>query len=210
MMSLTFLMCYLGALVLISSATQAPIPLENPHIQLNSAMPPSTGESEEFVEVVIGHNSEVVVVDMRQKEEENALLAREAWHGEIKAQHLLGTKYYHGSDGVVGCYDQALAWFASAAIQGLPGAQYDLGNMFFDGTGVEQSDKMAVEWWEKAATQGVVDAQLLMGSMYRAGEGGKDTDLSKAVEWFKMAADQGNVAALLRLGGMYFQVGFVT
>ena len=52
------------------------------------------------------------------------------------------------------------------AEQGYAYAQYNLGVMYDNGTGVEQSDEKAVEWVLKAAEQVNADAQCNLGWMY--------------------------------------------
>ena len=49
-----------------------------------------------------------------------------------------------------------------AAEQGYPPAQYDLGNCYLNGLGVQKSQAEAVEWIRKAAVQGHEKAQDYM------------------------------------------------
>ena len=56
-------------------------------------------------------------------------------------------------------------------MQGLAGAQCNLGIMYDDGHGVKQSYEKAVEWYGKAAKQGYAGAQCNLGFMYYNGHG---------------------------------------
>ena len=48
--------------------------------------------------------------------------------------------------------------YTLAAKQGLDQVQYNLGVMYANGDGIEQSYSKAREWWAKAATQGIKEA----------------------------------------------------
>ena len=48
--------------------------------------------------------------------------------------------------------------YTLAADQGYADAQYNLGNMYVRGEGIEQSTSKAREWWAKAAAQGQENA----------------------------------------------------
>ena len=81
-------------------------------------------------------------------------------------------------------------------------AQNNLGLMYQNGRGVEQSDEKAVEWFLKAAEQGFARAQNNLGVMYEYGDG-VEQSYEKAVEWYKKAAEQGYDGAQCNLGVMY-------
>jgi len=88
------------------------------------------------------------------------------------------------------------------AEQGDVNAQYNLGVMYNNGTGVEQNFKEAVKWYRKAAEQGQVYAQSNLGVIYAKGQG-VDQDFKEALKWWQKAADQGNAYAQYNLGRMY-------
>jgi hypothetical protein len=92
-------------------------------------------------------------------------------------------------------------WRAAAA-QGLAMSNFYLGNMFFHGHGVAQSDVEATRWSRKAADQGIAAAQFNLGNMYRNGRGVAQSDV-EAARWFRKAADQGFPAAQHNLGAMF-------
>ena len=81
-------------------------------------------------------------------------------------------------------------------------AQTNLGVMYDEGQGVEQSFKDAVKWYRKAADQGDADAQSNLGLMYYKGQG-VEQDFKEAFKWYQKTADQGEAKAQSNLGVMY-------
>lgn len=73
-------------------------------------------------------------------------------------------------------------------------AQYNLGVMYDQGTGMEKDLGKAAEWYRKAAEQGFVDAQANLGMMYYHGQG-VSRDLEEAARWLQLAADRGDTEA---------------
>ena len=59
--------------------------------------------------------------------------------------------------------DEVLRLWRSAAEQGHPGGQCNLGLMYENGQGVKQDYAEAVRWYRKAAEQGDADAQFNLG-----------------------------------------------
>ena len=57
---------------------------------------------------------------------------------------------------------EAAAWYREAAVQGNPTAQTNLGWMYKNGCGVNQSDIEAAAWYHKAAVQGNLEARLAL------------------------------------------------
>ncbi|MDE5796611.1 MAG: sel1 repeat family protein, partial [Muribaculaceae bacterium] len=70
-------------------------------------------------------------------------------------------------------YQTAYELFSS--ISGDKKASYYLGEMYYNGNGVERSDTEAVRWYRKAAKQGNADAQGNLGEMYEEGRGVKQS-----------------------------------
>ena len=93
-----------------------------------------------------------------------------------------------------GKYVKAVKWWKLAADRGHVKAQFNLGAMYEDGTGVSQSYPEAVNWYRKAAEQGHAMAQLNLGMMYSYGQG-VEQDYLEAAKWYRLAADQGDVYA---------------
>ena len=84
---------------------------------------------------------------------------------------------------------------SAKAEQGDAGAQFSLGNMYANGTGVAQDYKEAMKWWRKAAEQGIAIAQSNLGVMYDNGQGVAQ-DYKSAHMWYNIAAANGNSDAV--------------
>jgi uncharacterized protein len=134
------------------------------------------------------------------------------------AQFNLGILLLNGQ-GVSQDFKEAIKWFKLAAEQGealspqslglvvLKGppinlAQYNLGLMYFHGTGVSQDYEEAIKWFKLAAEQGVVRAQYNLGLMYFHGNGVLKDD-AEAFKWYELAAEQGHALSQYSLGVMY-------
>jgi len=89
-----------------------------------------------------------------------------------------------------------------AAEQGYAEAHCNLGTMYVNGQGVDQSDSTALKWYRKAAEQGHAQAQFNLGIMYDNGQG-VDQSHTTAAKWYRKAAEQGNADAQYNLGAMY-------
>ena len=85
---------------------------------------------------------------------------------------------------------------------GSASAQFQLSNIYHEGSGVPQDYEKAFEWVEKAALQGDAEAQNNLGYMYDRGEGVPQNN-KKAAEWYLKAAQQGQPNAQTSLGGLY-------
>lgn len=88
------------------------------------------------------------------------------------------------------------------AIDGDASAQYNLGVMYMNGTGVLQDYKEAVKWYRLSAEQGNALGQYNLGVMYMNGIG-VPQDYKEAVRWYRMSAEQGDAMAQYNLGVMY-------
>jgi TPR repeat protein len=91
-------------------------------------------------------------------------------------------------------YVEAVGWFRKAADQNLAIAQYDLGVMYNNGSGVPQDYAEAVRWYRKAAEQNYADAQGRLGVLYQEGLG-VPQDYVEAHKWFNLASAQGDTLA---------------
>jgi hypothetical protein len=60
-------------------------------------------------------------------------------------------------------------WYQKAAVQGQAAAQFSLGCMYEDGSGVPQDIRKAIEWYQKAVDQGQEDAQKALEDMHARG-----------------------------------------
>lgn len=75
-----------------------------------------------------------------------------------------------------------------------PAEQYDLGERYYYGRGVQQDFVKATEWYRKAADQGDRAAQIMLGSLYENGLG-VIKDHIQALSWYQKAADHGSPLA---------------
>jgi hypothetical protein len=89
--------------------------------------------------------------------------------------------------------------YRMAADQGNANAQFNLGRMYDEGRGVDQSHEEAVRYCRMVADQGHVQAQFYLGCMYEKGDG-NDQSNEEAVRWFIMVANHGNADAQFNLG----------
>ena len=101
-----------------------------------------------------------------------------------------------------GDYAAALEYLLPAAEAGNARAQFDLGQMYYNGHGVERSDTKAAEYYRKAADQGYDIAQYFLGFMYRYGKG-VEQSCTMAMTYYQKAADQGEAFYLHHLGNLY-------
>ena len=116
---------------------------------------------------------------------------------DVSSMYEKGESCYSSKD-----YAGALKWFRDAAGHGNAEAQNWLGDMYYDGDGVQEDYSEAVKWYKEAAIQGSAEAQNSLGFMYQQGQG-VSQDYSKAVTWYRKAAKQGLDVAQCNLGEMY-------
>src|SRR5262249_38253473 len=85
---------------------------------------------------------------------------------------------------------QAIERIKAGAEKGDAEAQYALGSLYANGTGVSRSLTKAAKWTHKAADQGHARAEYQLGWDYTTGEGVK-TNLTEAARWIRLAGEQG-------------------
>jgi hypothetical protein len=113
------------------------------------------------------------------------------------ADILSGAKAYRAGD-----YPAALAEFRALAADGEPLAQFALGLMYSEGTGVSRDFVAATEWYRQAAENGHAQGQYNLGVAYYTGIG-VPRDYAKAVYWYNKAARQGDARSQNNMGYMY-------
>jgi TPR repeat protein len=89
-----------------------------------------------------------------------------------------------------------------AAELGLPEAEFGVGRLYAQGTGVPKSGAEAVRWYRLAADHGILQAQLTLGHVYMRGVG-IPKDVDEAIRWYLIAAERGDAEAQLNLGFIY-------
>jgi len=95
-----------------------------------------------------------------------------------------------------------LAEVRQVAEQGSAEAQFNFGEMSYQGKIVPRNYTSAATWFQKAAEQGHAEAQNALGAMYASGQG-VSKDYRQAATWYEKAAVQGIVAAQTNLGYLY-------
>jgi TPR repeat protein len=90
---------------------------------------------------------------------------------------------------------EALAACEAVANDGNPQAQFELGNVYYQGQLVERELATALKWFELASLQGHAEAQQTLGMMFFRGEGVQANNVQAYVV-LKMAAVNGAEDAL--------------
>lgn len=98
-------------------------------------------------------------------------------------------------------------WSAAAQLIGnvdksKPYIQEQLGEMYYNGKGVEKDYAEALKWHRKAAERGNAKAQAAIGGFYLGGIVVKK-DTAEAVKWLRKAAEQGHIESLFSLWAIY-------
>ena len=99
--------------------------------------------------------------------------------------------------------DNALSALSSLAGQGDAEAQFELGNRYLQGEGVDQDNFEALRWFKLAADSGNVNAQYNIAVMYLNGIG-VIKDSAEAVQWFVTAAENGDAQSQFTLAVLLF------
>ena len=124
------------------------------------------------------------------------LLPAGAWGEEVRLIEQ-GNACYEAKD-----YEKAMEFYLrSVEEEDDPGALFNIGVLYAQGSGVEKDPAAALEWFRKAADRGISDAMHNLGCLYLAGEG-TDQSNGQAIFWFRKAAEAGNAAAMYNLGYM--------
>ncbi len=87
-------------------------------------------------------------------------------------------------------------------------AMNDLGAMYYDGTGCEQSFEKAVYYYKMAAAHGNRQAQENLGYCYYYGRN-MPVDYEKAFHYFALGAFDGHLISLYKIGDMYMNGYYV-
>ena len=127
------------------------------------------------------------------------LLQRAYKAGDLQANFLLAMMYESGEGGLPRDPRGAVEMLAASAAAGDPYAQVELGNCYYNGTGVAVNHGSAALWYFKAGQTGMPEAQEFLGYMYETGDG-IVPDQNLAAQWYRQAAIHGNVRAMTELG----------
>lgn len=125
--------------------------------------------------------------------DENADESPESPHAGVVASAFvaLGTYYLEGlpeaqvrpdPDRARDLFHYAASYFGDA------NAQYSLGRLYLDGTGVGRDERQAARWFHLAAEKGHASAQALLGQMLLNGQGVPQQP-ARGLMWLTMARD---------------------
>jgi TPR repeat protein len=128
-----------------------------------------------------------------------AAVRARATAGDVVAQFSLAAMLYYGSEDT----PQAVEWFRKAAGHGYAPAEFQMGQLYEFGFGVQQDSSDALNWYKKAADHGSAAGQRAVGDFYHKGRGVK-ADAAEAARWYRRAADGDDIRAQYQLGQMYF------
>ncbi|KAK8840395.1 hypothetical protein M9Y10_030956 [Tritrichomonas musculus] len=119
--------------------------------------------------------------------------------GDIPLFYInLGNFYFNDND-----YLTAKKYFEIAASFNNPKAFYFLGNLYFNGNGVDIDYNKARYYYELAAEQNDKNSLYNLGVIYFNGKG-IQRDYSKARYYYELAAEQNDKNSLYNLGVIYF------
>ena len=80
--------------------------------------------------------------------------------------------------------------------------EFGLGDIYYQGLGVEKDRSTAADWYQKAADHDDPRAQVALGSLYLSGEG-RPQDVEEAGRLFTKAAEAGDLRAHYNVASMY-------
>ena len=92
-----------------------------------------------------------------------AMIQRRVVQGDAEAMKILADYYDSGSHGLAKRVSRAIELWTEAAELGSVGAQYQLGNRYFIGKGVEEDRSRAIHHWEQAAMKGHTESRHFLG-----------------------------------------------
>ena len=130
------------------------------------------------------------------------------WNGERYRLTRSATGQWH-SRLVPTDFAEAAVEYRQEALQGEADAQFELGWLYFLGSGVPEDNAAALRWFTLAAAQGHAEAQAAVGVIYREGYGVLENP-SEALDSFRRAANLGSPSGLHYLGLMFYNGEGVT
>jgi TPR repeat protein len=130
-----------------------------------------------------------ILLGKQQKSAAVKWFEQSAKKGYVDSQIVLARMYRDG-DGVRQNIARAVGLYRHAAgLKNHPAAQFELGNLYIQGRGVEQDYATAVIWYQKAGLGGYGPARSALGAMYEKGFG-IDKNWAEAYAWYSLAAGQ--------------------
>ena len=89
------------------------------------------------------------------------------------------------------------------ASKGDPVVLYELGDLYYFGTGTGRNHAEAFKAYSASATKGYTLAEANLGYLYERGQG-TGRDYKKAMEWYAKAAEKGHAESQANLGEIYY------
>ncbi len=133
----------------------------------------------------------------RYTQEDIAQATELAKIGDAEAQVNLGVMLASR-----GRYQQAAYWYRLAAYAGMDDAAYNLGTLYFNGSGFPRNYTKADYWFRDAARRGNPYAEFQLGLMHDTGQG-VAIDPVRELMWYRRAASHGLPAAQYNIAVMY-------
>lgn len=94
-----------------------------------------------------------------------------------------------------GIYRAGIEWYQMAANSGYPDAEFDLANMYLEGSYVPKSFEKALYWFKRSAEHGSAKGQEKVGIMYENGGFIGKKNPIEAYKWLKLSVRGGNLVA---------------
>ena len=94
-----------------------------------------------------------------------AMVLKRVGKGDADAMQFIGTKYFHGFNGLARDVPRAIKLWTEAAELGSLDAHHDLGNVYYRGLGVEEDKPRGIHHWQQAAMQGHTMSRHSLGSV---------------------------------------------
>ncbi len=143
----------------------------------------------------------------KSKETEKAIMyyTRSAENGNAEAQNVMG--YFCKENKF---YDEAFKYFKLVSDQENLNikreAQFNLGELYEKGLGVEQDNNKAIKYYKLSIAQRYVPALKKMGNLHEHGLLGFKKDCFEAERCYRAAIDEGSLDAMEDLGYLYTMI----
>jgi len=98
--------------------------------------------------------------------------------------------------------EQEFEWWARAAREGDPRAQFMVARSYKNGNGVGRDEDEAFVWFLASAQQGFLPAQITVAGYYEMG-GPVARDIEEAIYWHERASEQDSINSQFRLYQIY-------
>ena len=125
-------------------------------------------------------------------------LLRRAQAGDVKAYDLLANSYL-AANGDARDVEAAVHWLQAGVKAGDTDCMIDLGNLYYEGSDLEQDDGKALTLYVAAASHGAALGAYNAGLVYEA----SGEDLTQALNWYRQAAGGGDEGGMYKVAKAY-------